>query len=43
METIKTSRNAIWKANRNYTTYSSKGPSCRLTTKSVFGAFRRYC
>ena len=43
METKKTSKNSIWKTNRNYTTYSSKGTPCRLASKSVFGARRRYC
>jgi len=43
METKKTSKNAIWKTNRNYTTYSSNGTSCRLASKSIFGGNRRYC
>jgi len=43
METKKSSKSATLETNRNYTTYSSKGPSCRQVSKSFFGTSRRYC
>ncbi len=42
MDTKKTTKNLIWNTNRNYS-YSLNRTSCRRTSKSVFGAHRRYC
>jgi len=43
METKKTSKSTTLNTNRNFTMYSATRTLCRHSSKSIFGANRRYC